>query len=186
MVGTSGQQGHEHKGLGGRACRAAAAMVQKQKYLSCFWTVWCTEQKHSRLKISGFIPLFFFKWSLPSEWAGDTFPLHTQPEKVSFFSTAMWRWEQEVVVWLRGPESTDLLHRDVNERSLSIERISSESSLLVIYGTKSCKQTLPLGSSMAVEDLTALWWKTTMENKAKTMTFPLLSAYRNSFTICGM
>lgn len=75
MVGTSGQQGHEHKGLEGRACRAAAAMVQKQKYLSCFWTVVCTKQKLNSLKISGFIPLFFFKWNSLSERTGDMFPL---------------------------------------------------------------------------------------------------------------
>lgn len=45
MVGTSGQWGHEHKGLGGRACGAAAEVVQKQMYLSCFSTVGAPSKK---------------------------------------------------------------------------------------------------------------------------------------------
>ena len=50
MVGTSGQWGHEHKGLGGQACRAAGAAVQKQTYLSCFSTAGAPSKKTTALR----------------------------------------------------------------------------------------------------------------------------------------
>ena len=178
-VGTSGQQGREHKGLeGGRACRAAAAMVPKQKYLllNCRGA---PSKSTTALKISGFIPPFssvneaewVCRWHVSSERL-----LSNIHNRIFSSGGDEVKVKTREAVWLRGPDSTGLFHRDVNERSPSIERISSESCSSVIYSTTSCKQTLCSSPRSSVA-------KDHPGEQSPNFSFPV--CYQSSFTVCS-
>lgn len=96
IEGTSGQQGHEHKGFRGRTSRAAAAMVQKQKFLGGFGIVGCGKQKNNSLKMRHFMHLFFFKWSLLSEQVNIYFITYLATHETR--EGLMINWKQGVVV----------------------------------------------------------------------------------------
>ena len=163
MVGTSGQRGYEHKGLGGERVE----QLQPRRWNKSIQVAFeLCEQKCNGLKIRGFIPPFLLqmsfiegvgRWHVSSEnLLGDT---HSQRSFVCFFP----RWWREGGSEGQRSDSQDLtqLVRFIRMqiKKILINRVNQQWVNLV--STESCKQTWPPRSLMAIEDEKALWRKTT-------------------------